>query len=54
MLDFPLKIYQAHDGVTIPVSVVKGKTDSVSITSDVWIKPCGEGTISIVSSSIVV
>jgi len=36
------------------VSVVKGKTDSVSITSDAWIKPCGEGTISMVSSSMAV
>lgn len=40
-------------GTVVPVRVVRGKTDSLSISSVVWIKPWEEGTISTVSSSIV-
>lgn len=42
-----------NERTVIPVRVVKGKTDSLSISSVAWIKPWEEGTISTVSSSIV-
>lgn len=43
----------SNESTVIPVRVVKGKTDSLSISSAAWIKPWEEGTISTVSSSIV-